>query len=106
MRNPSSPAISIRSAVSESIRAISRFSMMAPSRCTLRYFIEPVRLHVHKHIGNPGHLGAYLVARLRCDFVRSADGHLRVDFQMQVHVILQACLARETLFDPQHAWYG
>ncbi len=40
------------------------------------------------------------------DFVRFAHGHLGIDFEMQVHVVLQASAAGETFFDSERSGNG
>src|ERR1700733_12317699 len=94
MRKPSSPAISIRSAVSASTRENSRFSM----DCS-----EHMRLDVNQHVGHPINFRADLFPHLRGDFVRLVDAHGGIDFEMQIHVPLQTRLTGETFFDAEDA---
>src|SRR6202022_4678719 len=96
---PSSAATSIRSAVSASTRAISRFSM-----CPVRKCSHQVWLDVHQNIRHPIHLLANPDADLGCNLVRFVDAHGRVDFQMQIHMPLQSGLARVAFLDSECTW--
>src|SRR5947208_158919 len=57
------------------------------------------RFHVHEYVGHPGQITADAIPHLLRDIVRRAHGDLGVDFQVQIDMILQSRLARETFFD-------
>src|SRR5579872_1489965 len=97
MRKESSAAISIRSAVSASSRAISLFSIR------LRRVDCPVRLHMDQHVRYPLQVLFYFDPNLGGDVMRLPHGEFRIDFQVQVDMILEACLPRVTFFDGEGA---
>src|SRR6185437_4936264 len=107
MRKLSSPATSMRSAVSERSWAISLFSMRSLEkrlpfrRCGIRR-----RFHMYEHVGHPWQAFFYGAADARGNFVRFAHSHFRIDFEMQVHIILQAAAAGKTFLDAERAVDG
>src|ERR1041385_8010049 len=108
MRNESSPAISIRSAVSLNRRAISRFStslfsiahnglrLCAITLAMRGYGIRcQMRLHVNEDVRNPVKLALYVELNGVCNLVRIEHGEIGIHFQVQVDVITQAGFPRE-----------
>src|SRR5215471_20522195 len=100
MRNPSSPAISIKSAVSLRIRAISRFSM-GPARHR-----GLIRLYVDQHVGHPIQRLFDSNADLRSELMGFIDAHIRVHFEVQIDVPLQPGLTGKTFLDSARPAYS
>src|SRR5216684_1513952 len=94
MRKPSSTPISIKSAVSASRRAISRFSMQPAG-----YFLWQIRLDMNQNVRHPFEFLFNLDAHLGSNLVRFVNAHGRIHLQMQIHVPLQTGLAGKAFLD-------
>ena len=56
---------------------------------------------MHQHVGHPFQFGHDLAAHPHGDIVGLADGHCGVHLQVQIHVVLEAGVAREALLRPE-----
>src|SRR6185437_15294010 len=102
MRKPSSPATSIRSAVSESRRAISLFSMQRGVwlRPAGSEFEQCGRgFDVYQDIGDPAHSVLNFVTNVARDSVRFTHRHFGIDFQMKIDVVFQSGAAGKAFFN-------
>src|SRR5271166_1928776 len=94
MRNPSSAPISIKSAVSDRIRAISRLSI-STDRSSTRERRYAKRFDMDEDVRDPLELLLDGDADLSGNLVRFKHGHERVNFQVKVDVILETRFARQ-----------
>src|SRR6185312_5351666 len=112
MRNPSSPPISIRSAVSERSLAISLFSMLAAAaRGPIAGSLELAksirgRLDMNQNVRYPVQPLLDLHLHLRRDFMRLAHSEIRINLKVQIDVIFKSGATSEAFFDAERSRYA
>src|ERR1700740_3687369 len=96
----------MRSAVSLIRRAISLFSTDPLQRSAAPHGRNSSRLYVNQHVRYPVQLFPDASFDLSGDFVRFAHRHVRINFEMKIDMVSEACRARIALLDTQSAGYG
>ena len=65
-----------------------------------------MRLDVHQDVLHRWDGDADGVLDFVTDGVSLSHGHVRIDFEVQIHQVVQPALASQHFFDARHIWYG